>query len=460
MRRIISSPGPGRESSSGCARISVVPFSNLDTTAIARALSRIADRQDDLADAFFERQEEIEVAPADESAGVRVWREEGFALRLVREGTTWLASRDQIEPVEFSESLRQIVRVMPVTPYASTRLDIGPRGDLQVPDELHEFPVQVIEAIRRKLAGFPLRLRTRCHRRWVRVIGADVASEQQQEQFFSYEAETPWARHGALVAALDTSAVEAAATSLTALFRAREEVPPETGLWPVVLGPGACAVLLHEAIAHALETDTLRLGGKIEAALGVEVGSQLLNVLDSPGSGPDGVRRQTDDEGMRVVQRWLLRAGVVEQVLADLLAARHSPDLIPGAGRRGNRHVAPVPRSTHLELLPGEHSMSELLTDLRSGYFFPEASRGALDPLTGGFSLQIPGGRRIEQGKLTGVVGACCLRGQVSDLLGAVSGVGSDRVMAGAGWCAKGGVRLPVWATTPALRLEQVEVAA
>ena len=33
-------------------------------------------------------------------------------------------------------------------------------------------------------------------------------------------------------------------------------------------------------------------------------------------------------------------------------------------------------------------------------------------------------------------------------------------VAAGAGWCAKGGQKLPVWATAPALRLEAVTVEA
>ena len=435
-----------------------MPFSELDTTAISRSLCRVADRQDDLADAFFERREEIEVPPPDESSGIRVRREEGFALRLIREGRTWMASRDQIEPAEFADSMRQIARVTPVAPYTSPSLQVGPLNDLQVPDELHQFPLRVTEAIRRRLAGFPLKLTIRRHRRWVRVVGTRVAPEQEQEQFYSYEAQTPWARHGSLLAELDDSAVEAVAASLTALFRARDAPPVAPGQWPVVLGPGACAVVLHEAVAHALETDTLVLGGRIEAALGVQVGSKLLDVLDNPAGGPGGVRRHTDDEGMMVVRRWLLRGGAVDQVLADLSIAHHSTVLVAGAGRRGNRHSVPVPRSTHLELLTGEHTLPELLGDLRSGLFFPEASRGALDPLSGEFTLRVPGGRRIENGALAGLTAPCTIRGQVSDLLGAVTGIGSERLVAGAGWCAKGGIRLPVWATTPPLRLETVEV--
>ena len=435
-----------------------MPFDDLDTSAIARSLSQIADRDGDLGDAFFERLEIVELPAADETAGVRVWREQGFALRLIRDGASWSVSRDEIEHSVFADALRQVARVIPTAPYSPPDLRVAPFADSEVPVAMQEFSVQVIRAIRRRLVGFPLRLKIRRHRRWVRVVGTHVAPEQESEEFFSFEAETPWGAHGELLALLDKDSVEGIAESLTSLFRSREAVAAKSGPAAVVLGPAACAVLLHEAVAHALETDTLALGGRSESAIGVKVGSEILDVLDNPAGGPPGVSRSTDDEGMRVIRRWLLRRGVVEQVLADLAASHNSTDLMAGAGRRGHRHVGPVPRSTHLELLAGESSFDDLMADVTDGFFFPEASRGRLDPYSGEFSLWIPHGRRIQGGKMGEVVAPCRLRGTVSDLLSAVTGVGTDRSSAGAGWCAKGGVKLPVWATAPALRLETVEV--
>jgi len=435
-----------------------VPFRDLDTKAIARSLSQIADREGDLADAFFERQELVELPAADETGGVRIWREQGFAVRLIREGSEWLTSRDQIEAEPFADGLRQVARVIPAAPYSPPALQVAPFDESAVPAAMKKFPLQVNRAIRRRLAGFPLRLKIRRHRRWVRVAGTHVAPDQEREEFFSFEAETPWGRHGALLTELDEDTVETVASSLTLLFRAREAAAARTGLSPVILGPAACAVLLHEAVAHALETDTLAQQGPIEAAMGVRIGNDLLDVLDSPADGPPGVCRTTDDEGMRVVRRWLLRGGVVEQLLADLKTAHDSSVLMAGAGRRGDRHQPPVPRSSHLELLAGELSFDDLLTDVTEGLFFPEGSRGSLDPLSGEFALSVPCGRRIRQGKLGDVVAPCRLRGRVSELLSAVTGVGQERRSAGAGWCAKGGVKLPVWATAPALRLETVEV--
>jgi predicted Zn-dependent protease len=88
-----------------------------------------------------------------------------------------------------------------------------------------------------------------------------------------------------------------------------------------------------------------------------------------------------------------------------------------------------------------------------------EAVRGALDALSGEFRLEVAAARRIRRGALAEPVGAFTLAGRVADLLARVSGVGARAVPAGAGWCAKGGAKLPVWATTPALRLDGVDVA-
>ena len=231
---------------------------------------------------------------------------------------------------------------------------------------------------------------------------------------------------------------------------------------PLVLGSSAAAVLLHEAVAHTLEADTLSLSGRPEAACGFSLGSPLLDVLDDPGAAPEGVARRFDDEGVPVVRRWLLRAGEVKEPLADLRFAAGSERLSPGAGRRSDRHSVPVPRSTHLELLAGDTGEGALFDAARKGLFLPEAGRGSLDPIAGEFSLWFPYGRRIGPDGPSDYIGPCRLRGRVSEILAAVAAVGDKPRFGGAGWCAKGGVRLPVWATCPSLLVEglSVEVSA
>jgi predicted Zn-dependent protease len=435
-----------------------MPFSELDTAAVARTLSQIAEQAEDVVDAYFERREEVEFCPDDEAPGLRVRREEGFAVRLVRDGHTWLAARDGIEGRGFAEAIRQVARALPPATYPEPRLAPAAAAALAA-GELIEFPAAVARAVRAHHVGFPVRITARRHRRALQVVGPRLVPAAESESFYSCAAESAWGRYGALLPRLDAAAAESVAAAVVALFRARQAAPAAPYRGVAVLGPAAVAVLLHEAVAHALEADTLAQGGNPEAAVGVAMAAPCLDVLDDPAAAPAEVRRATDDEGAPVVRRWLLRGGVVEQPLADALWARTSPVLIPGAGRRGSRHLPPGPRSSHLELLPGETAEADLLAEADEGLFLAEASRGALDPLSGEFSLHLPYARRIRRGALAEPVGPCVLRGRVADLLTRVTAVGDAARPAGAGWCAKGGQRLPVWATAPALRLEGVEVA-
>lgn len=433
-----------------------MPFSRLDTAAVARTLSQIAEQPDDVVDAFFERREDVELL---DQGGLRVWREEGFAVRLSREGKTWLASRDSIEPRPFAEALRQVARAISAASYPEPSLQLGPPEEVSAPEVL-EFPGLLARAVRAHHVGFPLRVTVRRHRRWVQVVGPRLVPGRESEVFYSLAAESSWGRYGVLLPTLSAAAATEVAASVVALFRARQAHPPVAHRGTAVLGPAAVAVLLHEAVAHALEADTLAQGGNPESAVGVAMAAPGLDVLDDPAAAPEGVRRTTDDEGSPVVRRWLLRGGIVEQPLADSLWARTSPVLLPGAGRRGTRHLPPGPRSAHLEILPGEATEEDLLAGSEEGLWLPEASRGTLDPLSGEFALHLPWGRRFRRGGLHETVGPCVLRGRVADLLTRVVAVGSEARPAGAGWCAKGGQKLPVWATAPALRLDGVEITA
>ena len=104
-------------------------------------------------------------------------------------------------------------------------------------------------------------------------------------------------------------------------------------------------------------------------------------------------------------------------------------------------------------------SARELVAGVESGLFAPEASSGRLDPSTGAFELSFRHGRRLQAGRPGERVGPFRLKGKVGVVLGSVTAVASEAVLSGAGWCAKGGQKLPVWSTTPALLLSDVEIA-
>jgi hypothetical protein len=431
-------------------------LAGLDLVAVSRCLSQLVERPGDLVDAFFERQEVLELPGDGRRAGITVRREEGFAVRLSRGRKTWISTGDEVEAGRFHSALRQVARTWPQAAYPPPELDLVEWRGAPQGAELLRFPAALDRALRKRLIAFPMRVRVRRHRRWLQVVGPQLVPDVESEQYYSIEIRTPWGVRGQLSTKLDPANARQLADSLSAAFAAREASPPPVGESAVVLAPQAAAILLHEAVAHALEADTLAAGGSIEAAIGLQMGSPELSVLDDPTSAPEGVRRRTDDEGRAVERRWLLRDGVVEQPLADASWARLTAALAPGASRRGDRNDPPTPRSTHLVLLPSESSEQELKAD--GGLWVPEVARGSMDISTGRCRLHVPFGRRITNGELGEAVGDFVIEGRVADLLGSIEGVGSTAVETGAGWCAKGRRRVPVWATTPAVRLAAVRI--
>lgn len=431
-------------------------LAGLDLVAVSRCLSQLVERDGDLVDAFFERQEVVEVPTAPEAAGIAVRREEGFAIRLSRAREIWIAAGDGLDAERFHSALRQVARSWPQAAYPPPELTVEPWHDAPTSTDVQRFPAALTRALRERLVGFPMKLRVRRHHRWIQVVGPQLVPEPEEERYYSIEAHTPWGAHGQLATSIGDRTVGSIADCLCEAFQARRAEAPAVGPYAVVLAPQAAAIVLHEAVAHALEADTLASGGSIEAAIGLQMGSPQLSVLDDPSSAPRPVRRRTDDEGRSVTRRWLLRNGVVEQPLADGTWSEISGSLAPGAARRGDRNDPPTPRSTHLVVLPGETGDADLLTG--GGLWVPEISRGALQMETGVCRLHVPFGYRIEAGELGEAVGGFTVVGRVAELVAAVESVGQEPVETGAGWCAKGSRRVPVWATTPAIRLERVEV--
>ena len=433
--------------------------SDLDIRAIARALAPLAEHEGDEVDAYLESVETLELPAEGEPPGIRVRREDGLAVRLGRADRTWTASRDGIGAEELGEALRQVARSRAgATPPLPDLRASGQELSTADRQAVLQFPTRLQRALRERRVAFPLRLTVRCHLREVLVIGARIGAPLQRERYFSVTVATPWGDSGALTLSLGPGTADELAERLVARFRFRDAPAPAPGPRAIVLGSAAVAVLLHEAVAHALEADTLACTGPPEAAFGVELGAPCLSVLDDPAAAGEGAARTADDEGAPTVKRWLLREGVVEQVLADRRWASRSDRLAPGAGWRSSRHDAVTPRSRYLQLLPGEGTLEDLAAAVGEGLFLPEADRGRLDPWSGRFILRFPGGRQIAAGQLADPVGSCFLEAPVANLLAAVHAVGGTAIPGGAGWCAKGGRRLPVFASCPPIVVAGVEI--
>ena len=423
-----------------------------DVTALNESLTRLVDRPTERAEAFFERLETVELLPGDARDRLRLRREQGLSVRCMEAGSNRLAAADTISGPAFASCCDRV---------AGTAGSIGPAPRIRVGRwpplriaEVERAERQLARALNRRRVGFPMEVTVRRHRRQVQVIRGRMSAPSQSEEYFSLRAETPWGVWGGLLPSLADEDLDPVAACLVDRLRSRNL--PEHPDIPrvIVLGPCAAAVMLHEVVAHALEADTLALTGAPESVVGLQLGEGHLDVVDDPRLAPDGCGRLSDDEGTTVIARWLLRRGRVRQPLADLAWAGRCPGLVPGAARRASRHLLPGPRTTHLELLPGDTPEAELFDEGAGGLYIGEFESGALNPFDGGCVLRAPCARRLGASGPVDFVGPVELRSRTVDLLAAVTAVGDRPLAAGAGWCAKDGALLPVWARSPSVRLE------
>ena len=393
-------------------------------------------------------------------------REQGLAVRLQSGERSWSESRDRCDTSSFADALRRTARSLPTLPLPELEIRTDPWTE--DPVAFDAAPPNVEEALSARRVAFPYRIELTHHQRQLVIVGPHIAPEPQQESFFSYRAEfgpataaKTAARQvvGGLVPFTDDwerALADQLARQLSTRFRSREGAAPSPGWTPLVLGPEAVAVLLHEAVAHALEVDLLARSGPVSAAIGHPLAPENIDLLDDPAAAPAAVRRTHDDEGTPTIRRWLLRGGRIAQPLCDQRGSLRN-DVDPGAGRRATRHDLPDPRSTCLHLLPGEGRLVDALSE-KPGIYVDQVDAGSLQPLTGAVRLEVGCGRAFENGELTDRLAPFVVVGHLANLLESISLVGADLAECGAGWCAKNGQRLPVWANVPFLRIEKAWV--
>ena len=442
-----------------------MPFSELDTAAVARTLSQIAEQPDDVVDAFFERREEVELPPEGEAGGLRRLARGGLRRAPgARAAAPGSRRATPSRPAPFAEALRQVARAIcrrPPTP--SRRWRWRPAGAGRRPPELLDFPGALSRAVRAHHVGFPLRL----DRAPAPALGAGGGAAPGAR---AGERDLLQLRGRVVLGAPRRPPRRACDAAAAARRRpapwwrcsapARRRPPAAVPRAPPCWRPAAVAVLLHEAVAHALEADTLAQGGNPEAGGGRRHGRRRASTCwtiprrrPRRCAGPPTTRaRPSSAAGCCAAasssSRSPTRCGPAPRRCCCPAPAGAAPAICrraaldpPRAPARPDR-----PRPTCSPARRGAGSTCPRRAAARSTR--SRASSRSISPTPGASA----------RGALAETVGPCVLRGRVADLLTRVAAVGSEARPAGAGWCAKGGQKLPVWATAPALRLEGVEV--
>jgi TldD protein len=442
------------------------PEGVLDPAVAERALERALSQGGEFAEVFAERRGGLTMA-IDESRieSVQSGAEEGAGVRVVKDGTTYFAHVDGLEPDDLERAAEEAAGAIrasaagarPLRAVSTDPQEIEHRPEEVPPErkaellreldergrgeggEVAQFMASYAEARRQVAIANSDGLFTGDDRTRVRLGAQAVA---RRDGTVETGAETLGGNRGFELLEDDPAAIaaEAARKALTLL----DAGPAPAGSMPVVVGGGFGGVLFHEMTGHGLEADHVQKGASVYAGkLGERVAQPLLSAYDDgrlPGEwGSDAI----DDEGTPTQKTLVIEEGRLVSFLYDRLRAEGEGVESTGNGRRESFRHLPIPRMTNTYIAPGDADPEAMIAEVKRGFYAVSFGGGQVDPATGDFVFGVSEGYLIEDGSVTRPCRGATLIGNCLEALAAIDAVGSDFWMK-SGICGKGGQRVPV----------------
>lgn len=232
------------------------------------------------------------------------------------------------------------------------------------------------------------------------------------------------------------------------------------GEMPVVLGPGWCGVMLHEAIGHGLEGDFNRKKtSAFSGLMGQRVAAPGVTVVDD--GTLEGLRGSltVDDEGTPTSCTTLIEDGILVGYMQDRLNARLMGVKPTGNGRRQGFAHMPMPRMTNTVMRSGGQTKEEIITSVKRGLYAVNFGGGQVDIVSGKFVFSASEAYLIEDGRIGPAVKGATLIGNGPDALTKVTMIGNDmEIDPGVGTCGKQGQGVPVGVGQPTMRIDGLTV--
>ena len=232
----------------------------------------------------------------------------------------------------------------------------------------------------------------------------------------------------------------------------------EGGIYDVVVDPALNGVVTHEAFGHAAEADNwISHSTVLEDKINEEVGPEYLSISDDPTLA--GMRGSTeyDWEGTKTRKRYLVKDGVLTDLLNSLETSSRLGLEPNGAARSQSYMYVPQPRMSNTFMEPRDWEIDELIEDTKSGILLCSFNYGYTQSAKGQFMFQASHGYMIENGERGNMVRDVSLAGNILDILARVDAIGKDFELE-AGTCGKDGQSVPTMTGGPHARIRQVPV--
>ena len=230
------------------------------------------------------------------------------------------------------------------------------------------------------------------------------------------------------------------------------------GVYDVIMDPVLNGVMVHEAFGHAAEADNWPAHATVlEDKVGERVGPEMLNLSDDPTMPEERGSFEYDWEGTKTKKRYLVKDGILNELLHSLETSSRL-DMEPnGAARAQSFMFPPIPRMSNTFMEPGDWDKDELIADTKHGILLCGFNYGYTEPAKGQFMFQANYGYMIVNGEVGQMVRDVSLAGQILEVLSKIDAIGNDFDM-DAGTCGKAGQGVPDMSGGPHARIVQVPV--
>jgi TldD protein len=239
------------------------------------------------------------------------------------------------------------------------------------------------------------------------------------------------------------------------------------GKMDLVAGPQVAGIASHESCGHPTEADRV-LGREASQAgksfippdgIGMKVGSEVVNVVDDPTVEHAIAYYLTDDEGVKARRRYLYKEGRVKEFLQNRETAAALRTRSNGAARAVNYNVEAIVRMANTFVEPKDHSVEELLEDVKFGVYMKSFMEWNIDDKR--YNAKYAGREAylVENGEIKHPVRNTIVELTTPAFWSAVDAVGKDLEFE-AGFCGKSdpGQALDASLGGPTIRLRNVHL--
>jgi TldD protein len=144
-----------------------------------------------------------------------------------------------------------------------------------------------------------------------------------------------------------------------------------------------------------------------------------------------------DDEGVPARTTKVIERGVLKSYLHDRETALMFDTEPTGNARAFDYTDEPLIRMTNTYILPGDHSLEEMIEGMKEGYLMRGAGNGQADS-NAEFMFEVDEAYRIENGEVKELLRGVTISGQAFDVLKSVDAIGKDfEFDIGVGYCGK-----------------------